>query len=126
MSLRLIFAFTLVAGGGVAVGLVQAAQTLDTPPELLEYSPLSDQDLGVERARGAHDIFNVDELNLQLNDIKQNANLDHNEIYSSNSGSNSLSGVAFAGSTGFATVIQNSGNNVIFQIATIVNLSLEK
>jgi len=126
MSLRLIFAITLVAGGGVAVGLVQAAQTLDTPPELLEYSPLSDQDLGVERARGAHDIINVDELNLQLNDIKQNANLDHNVIYSSNTGSNSLSGDAFAGSTGFATVIQNSGNNVIIQNATIVNLSLQK
>lgn len=124
MSLRLIFAVTWLSGG-MAMGYAQAAET-EIPSELLELTPLSDRDLGVERARGARDSINIDEINVQLNDISENAKLDHNVVYSSNTGSNSVSNDAFSGASGFATVIQNSGNNVIIQNATIVNLSLQK
>lgn len=40
-------------------------------------------------------------------------------------GSNAISDGAFAGSAGLSTVIQNSGNNVLIQNATIVNLQLK-
>lgn len=106
------------------VGLAQAAQTLES--EQIGIAPLSDEDMREQRGRGAHEIINIDEINMQLNEINENAKLDHNVIYSSNTGDNSVSHDAFAGATGFATVIQNSGNNVIIQNATIVNLTMQK
>lgn len=87
------------------------------------HAPLSDHDLGLQRARGSTATFNIGEVNAQLSDIGQNANLDHNVAESNITGSNTVSNDAFAGATGFATVIQNSGNNVIIQNATIVNYS---
>jgi len=40
------------------------------------------------------------------------------------SGSNVVSGSAFGSSAGLPTVIQNSGNNVLIQNATIVNIRM--
>lgn len=40
-------------------------------------------------------------------------------------GTNAITDGAFAGSAGLSTVIQNSGNNVLIQNATIVNLQLK-
>src|SRR3569832_2188076 len=106
------------------VGLAQAAQTLES--EQIGIVPLSDEDMREQRGRGAHEIINIDEINMQLNEINENAKLDHNVIYSSNTGDNSVSHDAFAGATVFVTVIQNSGINVFFQYATIVYLTMQK
>ncbi len=43
-----------------------------------------------------------------------------------NNGNNSISNHAFDNVNGIPTVIQNSGNNVIIQSSTIVNLAFEK
>jgi hypothetical protein len=40
-------------------------------------------------------------------------------------GSNYVSDGSFAGATGFATVVQNSGNNVLIQNATVINLKVQ-
>ncbi len=40
-------------------------------------------------------------------------------------GNNSISDSAFAGAAGFATAIQNTGNNVLIQNSTIINVSLD-
>jgi hypothetical protein len=40
-------------------------------------------------------------------------------------GTNTISDGAFSGSAGLSTVIQNSGNNVLIQNATIVNVQLK-
>jgi hypothetical protein len=40
-------------------------------------------------------------------------------------GNNFISESAFAGATGFATAIQNTGNNVLIQNSTIINVSLD-
>ncbi len=40
------------------------------------------------------------------------------------SGGNSISGDAFVGAVGVFTVIQNSGNNVLIQDSTVINVSL--
>src|SRR3569833_2222551 len=106
------------------VGLAQAAQTLES--EQIGIVPLSDEDMREQRGRGAHEIINIEEINMHLNEINENAKLDHNVIYSSNTGDNSVSLDALAGATVFATVIQNSGFNVIIQNATIVNLTMQK
>ena len=59
---------------------------------------------------------------LNLMDIE--AALHNNSARANVSGSNSVSTGAFTNASGLATVIQNSGNNVIIQNATILNLEL--
>ena len=47
-----------------------------------------------------------------------------NRAYNLTTGDNTISTGSFAGSNGFNTVIQNSGNNVLIQSSTIINLQL--
>lgn len=60
-----------------------------------------------------------------LNEMELNAQLYDNQALSSVTGTNIITESAFAGAKGFATVIQNSGNNVIIQNATILNLKMQ-
>lgn len=53
------------------------------------------------------------------------ATLEHNQALSNVTGNNSVASGAFAGTSGFATVVQNSGNNVIIQNSTILNLEMK-
>ena len=48
-----------------------------------------------------------------------------NQAYNLTTGSNLISSGSFAGASGLSTVIQNSGNNVLIQNATIVNLQVQ-
>lgn len=48
-----------------------------------------------------------------------------NQAYNLKTGSNLVSEGSFAGSSGLATVIQNSGNNVLIQNSTIVNVQVK-
>lgn len=66
--------------------------------------------------RGGHAFtFNAQHLNATLFDNEASNNL---------TGSNLITGDAFAGASGIPTVIQNSGNNVIIQNATILNITV--
>jgi hypothetical protein len=61
---------------------------------------------------------------------RSNADLNSNTINISpggsvNNGNNIVSGQAFSGVDGIPTVVQNSGNNVIIQNSTIVNMSFQ-
>ncbi len=76
---------------------------------------LSDGDLAA--LRGGQDQY--------LNDMKLYAQLYDNKALSNVTGGNIVTQDAFAGTNGFATVIQNSGNNVIIQNATILNLRMQ-
>jgi len=60
-----------------------------------------------------------------LNDMKLYAQLYDNKALSNVTGNNIVTQDAFAGAQGYATVIQNSGNNVIIQNATILNLRMQ-
>ncbi|MEJ2033716.1 MAG: hypothetical protein P8Y63_11910, partial [Deltaproteobacteria bacterium] len=63
----------------------------------------------------------------QLNDSDQSAALGNNQIDGvTSSGSNTIDGGSFAGSVGFTTSIQNSGNNVIIQDSTLVNIDFNQ
>ncbi|WP_430390631.1 hypothetical protein [Dyella sp. 20L07] len=58
--------------------------------------------------------------NTTLNGTVSNDSADHVI-----SGSNIITGGAFAGETGIPTVIQNSGNNVLIQSATVLNVQFK-
>jgi hypothetical protein len=83
-----------------------------TPPRV---TGIPDDELDAQRGG---DVIPVSEATL-------NATLDGNRITSSLTGTNSVGGSAFTGASGFFTVIQNSGNQVIIQDSTIVNLTVE-
>jgi len=75
---------------------------------------LDDQTLDVQRGGTA-----------VVNDMKLDGVVSDNQAYNLSTGGNSISGGAFAGSSGLPTVIQNSGNNVLIQNATIVNVQVQ-
>lgn len=72
----------------------------------------------LEESRGAADTF-------VLNDIKASGNVEHNVADHLTTGSNIITEGSFSGASGFSTVLQNSGNNVLIQNATIVNVQVK-
>lgn len=49
----------------------------------------------------------------------------NNQAYNLSTGSNLVTEGSFSGASGLSTVIQNSGNNVLIQNSTIVNLQVK-
>jgi hypothetical protein len=76
---------------------------------------LADSDLALQR--GGTDV--------RLNDIHAGANLTNNSAFNDNTGNNAITEGAFTGTAGLPMVIQNSGNNVIIQNATILNVNMK-
>ena len=60
-----------------------------------------------------------------FNDSRLKGVVADNKASNLTTGMNVISEGAFAGSTGMPTVIQNSGNNVLIQNATIVNVQVK-
>lgn len=76
--------------------------------------PVSDAGLSAYRGGSA----------LQISEMRLDSKLIDNQAIANITGSNFVTESAFSGASGFSTVVQNSGNNVIIQNATILNLSL--
>lgn len=60
-----------------------------------------------------------------VNDMKLNGVVSDNQAYNLNTGNNTITGGALAGASGMPMLIQNSGNNVLIQNATIVNVQMQ-
>ena len=71
----------------------------------------------LDQLRGRQTVFNSNEVDGQLY---------NNEAVSNVTGSNFVTDGSFAGMSGFSTVIQNSGNNVLIQNATVLNLQFQQ
>ncbi|MBL0354009.1 MAG: hypothetical protein IPP03_15645 [Dechloromonas sp.] len=65
------------------------------------------------------------ELDITLNDVKSHGAVSNNQASNLTTGSNFVNDGSFAGAAGFSTVVQNSGNNVLIQNATIINLQVK-
>lgn len=98
-------------------------------------SLLAEEATGPESGAGSEIQFGDRQLNSEgLADLRGGAvqneqTLDglvrDNQAYNLTTGGNLISEGAFAGTSGFATVIQNSGNNVLIQNSTIVNVQFK-
>ena len=80
--------------------------------------------LAVERGGDVHvqnnsqtQILNTNTVNGSVNDVTVLNNI---------TGDNSIDGGAFTGAQGFPMVIQNSGNGVLIQNATILNVTIQQ
>jgi len=92
----------------------EISATQETPATSVFGEVVSDADLSSYRGGSA----------LQISEMNLDSKLLNNQAIANVTGSNFVTQDAFSGASGFSTVVQNSGNNVIIQNATIVNLSL--
>jgi hypothetical protein len=65
------------------------------------------------------------ELDITLNEAKTTGVVGGNHASNLTTGSNFVNDGSFAGAAGFSTVVQNSGNNVLIQNATVINLRVQ-
>ncbi|MEE3119119.1 MAG: hypothetical protein VX339_13510 [Pseudomonadota bacterium] len=93
--------------------------TVVSADDFLDLAPLSADQL--DSASGRQGV----PLQLQLNDSEQNAAVIGNVISGpSMTGDNIISDQAFGNMSGIATVIQNTGNQVVIQDSTQVNIHI--
>ncbi len=113
------YAVTIFTALACCFSMGLLADTLDD--ELgLSNSVVSDTELETNRGRADLDLV------FQTNETDQNALMQQNTLYSEGTGSNNISGNAFSGMSGIATVIQNTGNQVIIQDTTMVNVLISQ
>jgi hypothetical protein len=77
---------------------------------------LSDRDLDSNRGTFAPGVYNLSNLTAVMY-----GNSANNTV----SGNNNIGDGAFSGLNGLATVIQNSGNNVVIQSSTVLNVTFD-
>ena len=94
--------------------LPAASESATTRRNLFGSKPMTAAALATKR--GGDRVFNEAQLKGVVTD---------NQASNLTTGMNVISEGAFAGSSGLSTVIQNSGNNVLIQNATIVNVQLK-
>ena len=124
-----IFAAIALFGSVLMVHESNAGQTSPAPGQdqsLLDVSgfgqALSGANLGALSGRQALSASNL--AYMTTSGILGDNTLQEGSNSSLQTGYNSISGNAFNGSTGFPTVIQNSGNQVLIQNDLIVNVTL--
>lgn len=71
----------------------------------------------LENSRGGADLV--------FNDINNDGVVRDNRASNLTTGNNWVTEGSFTGAAGFPTVVQNSGNNVLIQNATIINLQVQ-
>ncbi|MDJ0927621.1 MAG: carbon storage regulator [Gammaproteobacteria bacterium] len=81
---------------------------------------ISDDDLEAQRARAMLEVEKV-----VINEQNLNGVVSDNTAIDTVTGHNAISGEAFTGAAGFVSSIQNTGNNVLIQSSTIVNVTVE-
>jgi len=102
---------------GLCAGMAYAGSP-ESPGATLWGTPVSHAQL--ESHRGGTDTGPV-----TINANMLNAKLFNNKATDNVTGNNTINGNAFAGASGLPIVIQNSGNNVIIQSGTVLNLTMK-
>lgn len=110
--------FSIVASAlGLWMGMAYAGSP-ETAPVSSWGHPVPSAQLDTQRG-------GTDPGPITINANMLNAKLFDNSATGNVTGNNTVTGGAFAGASGLATVIQNSGNNVIIQNGTVLNLTLQ-
>lgn len=105
---------------GISAGPKAESAVTEGDTLLLEEA-VSEGDLSGQRGEGT--VIDIDDIT--LNQTNLDGENFGNSVTNSVTGGNFISGSAFNGANGMFDTIQNSGNNVLIQKATIVNISLE-
>ncbi len=87
---------------------------------LVEGEALSDEELGSQRARE-----DVGVQHITINDQDQGGDVTDNVAMGNTNGDNVINGESFTNSSGFFSTVQNTGNNVLIQSSTIINVTVD-
>jgi hypothetical protein len=109
----------VVCALGLSSG-IQAESVLADNDTLLMNDALSEEALSEQRGEGTVVIDDISITEADMDAVSVG-----NSVMNSVTGGNYISGTAFNGASGMFDTIQNSGNNVLIQKATIVNITLE-
>lgn len=107
------------AAGSAMVGQAARAEEAPATSDTSEMTAAFDgalSDSALSEYRGGATITNINDLDAALYE---------NSALNTVTGGNFVTDGALAGSTGFSTLIQNSGNNVLIQNAMILNLQVQ-
>ena len=85
-----------------------------------ETATLSDEELSAHRARE-----DIGVTRITINDQDQDGDVTDNVAVGNTNGDNLINGEAFSNSSGFLSTVQNTGNNVLIQNSTIINVSVD-
>lgn len=113
---RQLVAALVVAGGLCAIPAQAGVEAIDDDAVGKFGSPAVSDEL-LDASRGGAD--------LELNKIRSDGVVRDNQAYNLTTGANLVTDGAFSAANGFSTVIQNSGNNVLIQNSTIINLHMQ-
>ena len=113
-----IYFLTVMSVLGLSLGMAHAG-SVDKPAPTSWGKPIPAAQLDTQR--GGTDL-GPQLIITNRNDLK--AKLYDNVAVDNVTGNNAINGNAFAGASGLPIVIQNSGNNVIIQSGTILNLTM--
>jgi hypothetical protein len=84
-----------------------------------------DEERGGKAAEGQTQIINNNQTQI-FNTNNVNGSLDRVTVMNNITGDNTIDGGSFANASGVSTVVQNSGNGVLIQNSTILNVTIEK
>ena len=128
-TLAALFSSGNVAAEEVQAAVIAAAPMLSAPKAVEcvmepEAAVVSANPMGVKaldlkalaKRRGAADVYN----DMQLKGVVAN-----NQAVNVATGNNAITDGSFSGAAGVPMVVQNSGNNVLIQNATIVNVQVK-
>ncbi|WP_162047655.1 carbon storage regulator [Vibrio taketomensis] len=83
----------------------------------------------MDSSRGGQYVLDVDEYNVDIDSISASSEINGasfgNRAINTVNGNNRIGSGAFSSATGVNNVIQNTGNNVLIQNSTVVNLTLK-
>jgi hypothetical protein len=106
-------------GGGLiclALAIPGSVWAKEESPVQIFTRPLATNDLESKRAGDSTEVFNH---------INITGSADNISVHNATTGKNSIGGTSFSGAQGFPIVIQNSGNGVLIQNATIINMTVK-
>lgn len=106
--------------GTTASAEPEATAAADIDALLSEMRTISDDELDSERAKAQIEVEKI-----VINDQDLNGVVSENTAINTVSGNNTITGDAFRDSSGFVSSVQNTGNNVLIQNATIVNIEVQ-
>jgi len=124
--LVVVFGGFLMVQGALAESLPASPPVQGDPQRVPEIgTAMSSEELG--GLNGQKDAgIDIKDVNAIFSNVDNKGILGNNSIEGTNSsfttGGNSIAGSAFSGMNGIATVIQNSGNQVLIQNATVVDV----
>jgi hypothetical protein len=115
-SLYFLYFIVLLSASGAPAWADQGTAPSVSDQDISMFGSAAMADEQLDQLRGRLTVFNSNDVDGQLY---------NNEAVSNVTGSNFVTDGSFTGMTGFSTVIQNSGNNVLIQNATILNLQFQ-